>query len=281
MDQALALPFTDTEIRRTLIPDGLSRSDDHRYFWTLDGVIHVPEGAPGVTTVLKQLDKSGAFWMAASRIVAEKAVVNYRRLVEMVEVDGVIAATEWLKSSTKDKSAKAMDLGVRIHKIAEQDARGDGWIDAELREDERGMMAQYLSGFLLKYAPSYEHIEAMVYSERGAYGGTLDAIVTIGGERWLLDYKTSDKPIGKSPTMFPYADVALQLAALAFADFIGRPQDPTRYPIPAIDRYGVVAITPTDCQLIEYSVTEAEYETFLHLRNVHEWVKVRKGAVKR
>jgi hypothetical protein len=121
----------------------------------------------------------------------------------------------------------------------------------------------------------------MVYSIDGRYGGTGDTICMIGGERWLIDYKTSDKPIGKGPTHFPYPDVALQLAALGFADFIGKPQDPTRYPIPAIDRYGVVAITPTDCQLIEYSVTEAEYETFLHLRNVHEWVKVRKGAVKR
>jgi hypothetical protein len=265
---------TQTQVRRTLVPDGLSRSDDHRYFWTVDGVIHVPEGAPGVTTVLKQLDKSGPFWAAASRIVAEKAVNEHQKLVAMIVDDGPIAATDWLKASTRDKSQKAMDLGSAIHKIIETGRE-------DYTDDEAPYMAQYLSGFLLKYAPEVEHVEAMVYSETGYYGGTLDLIATIGGQRWLIDYKTSDKPIGKSPTMFPYADVALQLAALGFADFIGKPQDPTRYPIPHIDRYGVVAITPTDCQLIEYDVTDAERQTFLHLRNIHEWVKTRKGSVKR
>jgi hypothetical protein len=262
------------EIRRTLVPDGLSRSDDHRYFWTIDGVIHVPEGAPGVTTVLKQLDKSGPFWAAASRIVARKAVQDYPNLGRLIIAQGDDYAVDWLAKSTRDKSQKAMDLGVLIHKLIE-----DG--DDDVPDEAAPYMAQFMSGFLLKYNPTHEHVETMVYSEAGAYGGTLDLIATIGGQRWLIDYKTSDKPIGKSPTMFPYADVALQLAGLGFADFIGKPQDSTRYPIPHIDKYGVVAITPNDCQLVEYQVTDAEWQTFLRLRGIHEWVKTRKGQVKR
>jgi hypothetical protein len=274
--EPMASVWDEAEIRRTLIPDGLSRSDDHRYFWTVDGVIHVPEGAPGVTTVLKQLDKSGPFWAAASRIVAEKAVGEHQKLVAMIVDDGPIAATDWLKASTRDKSQKAMDLGSLIHRLIEE-----GTPDPDVPDEAAPYMTMFAVDFLLKYAPTYEHVETMVYSEAGAYGGTLDAICMIGGQRWLIDYKTSDKPIGKSPTMFPYADVALQLAALGFADFIGKPQDPTRYPIPHIDKYGVVAITPNDCQLIEYQVTDAEWQTFLRLRGIHEWVKTRKGAVKR
>jgi hypothetical protein len=267
---------TQTQVRRTLLPDGLSRSDDHRYFWTIDGVTHVPTGAPGVTTVLKQLDKSGPFWAAASRIVAEKAVNEHQKLVAMIVDDGPIAATDWLKASTRDKSQKAMDLGSAIHKLIETEAAA-----TEYSGDQAPYMAQYMAGFLLKYAPQAEYVEAMVYSERNAYGGTLDLIAIIGGQRWLIDYKTSDKPIGRKDRDFPYADVALQLAGLGFADFIGKPGSPYRIDIPHIDRYGVVAITPNDCQLIEYDVTDAEYQTFLHLRNIHEWVTTRKGSVKR
>jgi hypothetical protein len=228
--EPMASVWDEAEIRRTLIPDGLSRSDDHRY----------------------------------------------QKLVAMIVDDGPIAATDWLKASTRDKSQKAMDLGSLIHRLIEE-----GTPDPDVPDEAAPYMTMFAVDFLLKYAPTYEHVETMVYSEAGAYGGTLDAICMIGGQRWLIDYKTSDKPIGKSPTMFPYADVALQLAALGFADFIGKPQDPTRYPIPHIDKYGVVAITPNDCQLVEYQVTDAEWQTFLRLRGIHEWVKTRKGQVKR
>lgn len=254
---------------------GLWRTEDHRYHWVENGVIHMPEGAPGVTTVLKQLDKSGPFWAAASRIVAEKAVVDFDTLATIRERDGVIPATEWLASSTRQKQKTAMDLGVRIHKLIEQGAQSEDWTP-----DAQPYMARYMD-FLLKRNPHLEYIEFMVYSETGRYGGTGDAIWMMGGQRWLIDYKTSDKPIGMGVTQFPYPDVALQLAALARADFIGYPGDARRHPIPEIDKYGVVAITPTECRLIEYDVTPWDYEAFMHLRGIHEWVKTRKGMVKR
>jgi hypothetical protein len=274
--------YDDGDIALTQMEDGLWRTDDHRYHWVENGVIHVPEGAPGVTTVLKQLDKSGPFWAAASRIVAEKAVMDLDMLTTIKDRDGVIPATEWLASSTRQKQKTAMDLGVRIHKLAETDFRGvDEVFVAGIDPDAQPYMAQYLAKFLLKYNPTFEHIEFMVYSIVGKYGGTGDVICMIGGQRWLIDYKTSDKPIGRGPTQFPYSDVALQLAALARADFMGRPGSAERIPIPHIDRYGVVAITPDDCQLIEYDVTDDEFTAFLLLRGIHEWVKTRKGKVKR
>lgn len=259
----------------SIMEDGLWRTDDHRYHWVENGVIHVPEGAPGITTVLKQLDKSGPFWAAASRIVAEKAVMEFDTLATIRERDGAIPATEWLASSTRQKQKTAMDLGVKVHKLIETGADSEDWTP-----DAQPYMARYMD-WLLKRNPHIEYIEFMVYSESGKYGGTGDAIAMIGGQRWLIDYKTSDKPIGRGPTQFPYSDVALQLAALGYADFIGRPGSAVREPIPHIDRYGVVAITPDDCQLIEYDVTDDEYTAFLLLRGIHEWVKTRKGQVKR
>lgn len=262
----------------SIMEDGLWRTDDHRYHWVEGGVIHMPEGAPGVTTVLKQLDKSGPFWAAASRIVAEKAVLDLDTLTTIKDRDGVIPATEWLASSTRQKQKTAMDLGVVIHRLTEYDAKNQ---PMDVPPEASSYMAQYTSKFLLKHAPSFEHIEFMVYSTQGKYGGTGDAICMIGGQRWLIDYKTSDKTIGRGPTQFPYSDVALQLAALGHAEFIGVPGSAERIPIPHIDKYGVVAITPDDCQLIEYNVTDDEFTAFLLLRGIHEWVKTRKGVVKR
>lgn len=263
----------------SIMEDGLFRTDDHRYHWVENGVIHMPEGAPGVTTVLKQLDKSNAFWIAASRIVAEKAVVNIADLNAIIERDGAIPATEWLASTTRQKSKAAMDLGSLVHRIIELDTPEGGKVD-NVPAEALPYMAQFMSGFMLKHAPEFEHIEFMVYSTEGRYGGTGDAICIIGGQRWLIDYKTSDKDIGRGPQQFPYADVALQLAALDGADFMWVPGT-GRVPIPPIEKYGVVAITPNDCQLVEYGVTYRDYEAFMHLRGIHDWVKTRKGSVKR
>lgn len=261
---------------------------------------------PGVTTVLNQLDKSGAFWAAASRIVAEAAVRNHEFVGSMIEREGDIPAIDWLKATTRAKSEKAMDLGTRIHQYAEDKARG---FTPMFADDAAPYVEQYIHGFLERYEPTMEHIEEMVYSERGRYGGTFDVICSmslrdcpaehedgrlLGTCRWLIDYKTSDKPIGMGVTQFPYPDTGLQLAALAWADFIAgegltRSDDhkyrwdgteADKHSIPAIDHFGVVAISPNDCQLIQYDVTEADFQTFLHLRNIHEWVMTRRKEIK-
>jgi hypothetical protein len=100
----------------------------------------------------------------------------------------------------------------------------------------------------------------MVYSHHG-YAGTLDAIVRIAGETWLLDYKTS-KGV--------YPETALQLAAYANADFIGRPGDPIRYGIPVIEQYGVVHIRPEGAELVPMDVGGA-FEAFLAAKRLTDW----------
>ena len=258
--------------------DGLYRTPDHEYIWVEEGV--PAPNVPGVTTVLKQVDKSGAFWAAASRLVAEYAVNNHEFIGSMIERDGSADTARYLAGQSRKRTQKAMATGTDVHNWAEDYAKGQLRMD-EPEDHIKPYLYHFGTGFLEKYSPKFEHIEEMVYSEQGRYGGTLDLIATIDGARWLIDYKTSDKPIGSGPRQFPYTDVGLQLAALGQADFIGRESDPDKHPIPSIDHYGVVAITPDDCQLIEYDVTEAEFQVFLHYRNVHEWATTRKDALKR
>ena len=184
--------------------------------------------------------------------------------------------SKWLDRHRRGTSPRRRwTSGTLIHKIGSRRRRRRG------PTSRRGCARTWRSscpGFLLKYAPSIEYVEVMVYSESRRLWRDPGRHRHHRRERWLIDYKTSDKPIGKSPTMFPYADVALQLAALGFADFIGKPQDPTRYPIPPSTG---TASSPSRRTTASSSSTRSRTrsaQTFLHLRNIHEWVKTQERS---
>jgi hypothetical protein len=136
-------------------------------------------------------------------------------------------------------------------------------------EDE----APFVNAFLAwreSAQPQYRLVEEMVASLKHGYAGTFDAMAVIGGELWLLDYKTSTGT---------YAETGLQLAAYANADFIGKPGDPKRYRIPKPTRYGVVHIRPEGAELVPYSVTDFEWAAFLAFLRGHQWVNGRAKSV--
>ena len=73
------------------------------------------------------------------------------------------------------------------------------------------------------------------------YGGTCDLIAELDGEVWLLDWKTGSSVADPRRDRVPRP--RLQLAAYANAEFIARVNDPTRYPLPADYRYGILHVT--------------------------------------
>src|SRR5690606_38398357 len=114
------------------------------------------------------------------------------------------------------------------------------------------------------------------------YAGTLDAVVhsRVKGNI-LVDWKT-----GKSV----YPDSALQLTALARADVLVSPAG--EKPIPKIDAAGHVHLPPPgpaptsrvrdrgSWSFRPVAMRDIEWETFLHLRQVHDWEKEHsKGAL--
>jgi hypothetical protein len=138
--------------------------------------------------------------------------------------------------------------------------------------------------FLADWSPTFELSEASVYSRRYAYAGTLDAILTLPIERitplvaaalgWsvppeqpfvrlLVDWKTSQRGV--------YSEVALQLAAYRYADFIGLAADGSEHPVPAVD--GALALNLTDegYRPIPVVADEAVWRTFLHAREIFRW----------
>jgi hypothetical protein len=234
----------------TIAQVGLARDEQHNYYLDGEGPI------ASVTTILKVVDKSGPLVGWAKRITAEAAVKHAAELGGWIETFGDDGAVQMLTKAATVIRDKAANAGSEVHGIAEAIARGQ---EITIPEELAPFVASYRK-WLVDFEPEFLAAEEMVYSHHG-YAGTLDAIVRIAGETWLLDYKTS-KGV--------YPETALQLAAYAHADFIGRPGDPVRYALPAIEQYGVVHIRPEGAELVPMDVDGA-FEAFLAAKRLADW----------
>lgn len=240
---------------------GLTRDEKHRYSWN-DG----PK-VPGVTSIIKSLDKSGPLVGWAKRETAACAVRNLPLLETMVRDGGPEAATKWLSTIPDYQRETAADLGTLVHSLAEALNRKQ---EIEVTPETEPFVTSYIRWRAL-YKPVVLNAEFMVYSETHRYGGTADLAATINGEVWLIDIKT-----GKNT----YSETALQLAALFNADFAGRPDDSRKYRIPPATRFGVLHVRPDGCELVPYDVTADEFEAFLACRTLHEWLELRAPYIK-
>lgn len=240
---------------------GLTRDEKHRYSWN-DGA-----KVPGVTTVIKALDKSGPLVGWAKRETAACAVRNLPLLTTMVKDGGPEAAVNWLKSTPDFQRDSAADLGTRVHVLAEALHRKQ---HIEVSEDEAPFVNAYMVWWD-RYKPKVLNAEFMVYSETHRYGGTADLAAVINGETWLIDIKT-----GKGA----YPETGLQLAGLHYADFAGRPLDPKKYAIPKATRFGVLHVRPDGAELIPYDVGPDEFAAFLACRVLTDWLEMRAPVIK-
>ena len=167
---------------------------------------------------------------------------------------------DWPTTIPDYQRDRAADRGTSVHAIAEQIVRGQ---EPEVPPELAGYVDAYRL-FLAEWQPRFVAVEQMVCSLRHGYSGTFDAIAVIDGERWLIAIKTSSST---------YAETALQLAAYAAADFIGRPGDPHRYRVPRVTRFGVIRVTPDRADLVPYAVDRGTLRAFLRTRDVWAWTQ--------
>ena len=73
-------------------------------------------------------------------------------------------------------------------------------------------------------------VEAFLVNETPGYGGTCDLIAELDGEAWLLDWKSAKSVADATGKV--WAEMRLQLAAYANAEFIARVGDPERHALP-------------------------------------------------
>ena len=220
---------------------------------------------PGVTTVTDVLDKP-ALTKWHREQVALAAIANAERLATDRLAGNVDAAVAYLLA-VRTEGTVGRERGSRIHAVLEQVLRRE---PVEVQPADRPAV-EGARAWLDERGVKPIEVEAFLIHETLGYGGTCDLIAEIEGETWLLDWKTSKSvawPDGKV-----YVDLKLQLAAYARAEFIARPADPARHPIPAITRTGIVHVTDAGTRLYPADVTDADWNAFRACLYLHGWKK--------
>jgi hypothetical protein len=245
-------------IARPAVPSvGVHRTPNHQYYFDGRGPW------PGVTTIVKVLE-SPALTNWKREQVARAAVRHATRLVDDASAGNEDAAVAFLLR-TRTPGDDARDRGTRIH-TALQGILERTTPRVEVRDVPavRGARA-----WLNEHKVVPIEIEAFLLNETLGYGGTCDLVAWIGGEVWLLDWKTSGSVADRSGRV--YDDMRLQLAAYSHAEFVAKPADSTRYPMPAITRYGILHVTDAGTRLYAADVTDADWTAFRACLWLHGW----------
>ena len=254
---------------------GVYMNDRHQYWLNGDGPV------PSVTTVLGIMDKPAVGVFKAK----EAARAIYRQWEAGDHILTEELAIPWaLKEADKVRDTAA-SLGSSVHLLAELEGIAlqgseSAYKGFKVSDDTIPYLEAYRS-FLDRYsASSIVSSEHAVWSLQG-YAGTYDLMmelptgVTDGSgyedthHLWLIDIKTSGKG--------PYPEWGLQLAGYRWADYIVLPNDPVLYPMPQIQRAGVLHLRPdlyldTGWRLIEYPITKAlDYRAFLSALELWRW----------
>jgi hypothetical protein len=253
---------------------GAYRTPSHQYFMDGKGPY------PGATGIIKMLDKSDVLVGWAKRVTAEFAVDNLEWVNETHRLVGRQPTVDAIKSKAKAEKDAGMELGRKIHYLIEDVGRGRNPNLEPAHIPYVNAYRRWLTeaGFELK------SLEKMVFNETVGYAGTYDIIAKRDGTWWLIDAKTNKGSTYNGIYTGVYPETALQLAAYARAEFIAEEGKTKRTPLPPIERYAVLHLRPDapykkGYRLIEYSVTDADFDAFCACLALSKWRKQREPKV--
>jgi hypothetical protein len=230
-----------------------SRGSQRYYSWR-------SENYWSVTTILQAVPKPALInW--AKKFTAEYAVEHISALNELIAADPD-GAVDWLKGAAyRDRNRKA-EIGSQIHAASEAYVLGKPFpkwpatIEKQMLAFER---------FLADYEPEFSMTEASVYNRSERYAGTLDGIVTIDGRVLVGDIK-SGKAI--------YPEVALQLAAYRFAEFIGAPDGSEKAMYPTDGAFALhLPAEGGSYDVVDVRADEEVFKAFLYMRESFRWME--------
>jgi hypothetical protein len=242
----------------TTVPGvGVVRTPRHLYYFGGNGPW------PGVTSVTDVLDKP-ALLQWHKKQIAEAALANAERLVKDREDGNDEAAIAFLLKA-RNEGTNGRERGTRLHETLERVLRRE-----DPKIDPRDVAAvQGARLWLNEFKVKPLEVESFLINETLGYGGTCDLVAVIGGEVWLLDWKTSKSvawPDGRV-----YDEFRLQLAAYARAEFIGRVGDSNRYQVPPITRFGIVHVTDGGTRLYPADVSDDDWIAFRACLRLYRW----------
>lgn len=236
----------------------ITRSLDHRY--TFRG-----ETYPGVTGILKIIDKSGPLMGWAARMTAEAAIGLEGGLAPLIATVGREGAVKALTARSAWKNEEARDLGTDVHAMA------DLWITDQPLPDMGDATRKRVEAYGEWWKGSgwtRRTSEALLVNPGLGYGGTLDLLCyDRDGRTVLADIKT-----GKAV----YAETALQLTAYGMATWIEAP-GLGLFEMPAVDRYVVVHVMADTVREVEMTVGSLERDAWRAAMKLSEWRDSTKG----
>jgi hypothetical protein len=207
---------------------------------------------PSVTTCLGAVPKPQLV-DAAGRVAGEYAASNWGQLSCLTPGQRQYR----IATAHKKKWAAKADLGTAIHAACEAWAAGQPFP----RDPDAEPYLDQLTEFLFDLRPVFIENEVTVWSKKHEYAGTADAIIQVKDQLMMIDWKTGAKF---------HAENALQLAALANADVILRP-DGTEDPIPGITELAVVQLHPDSWAMARVRRVTDCFAAFLACRDVIRW----------
>jgi len=212
--------------------------------------------APGVTSIVGMLPKPFLTYWAA-KMTAEAAVDNLDAVAAIAAGDRD-GAVDYLKGAHRRYTKARADVGSKAHDMFERMMRGENVRRVGMDLDP---YKRHFGEFLDRVQPELISAEDVMWSDTHDYAGSSDAVLRIGDETVIVDWKTSKDT---------YPDVALQLSAYANADRI-IDADGESAPMPAITAGAVLHITPERWALKPVNIGPSVFEIFLALRQVFTW----------
>jgi hypothetical protein len=237
----------------------ISRSSDHRY-------TYAGETYPGVTGILRVLDKSDALMAWAARNTAEAALAQLDNLASLRDTVGPEGVVKALTSRSSWKRDEAANLGTQVHELADLVVKSEP--TPPMSEVVRGRVLAYVdwwkaSGWILRLS------EALIVNPTEGYGGTFDLLARDrDGRTVLADIKT-----GKAI----YHEAVLQLAAYGMATYVAPLGSEVAYPMPVPDRYVILHVTLDGVREVEISIGDLERSAFLACSYLAAWRETIKG----
>jgi hypothetical protein len=226
---------------------------------------------PGVTSVIGMLAKPFLQHWAA-KMTAELAVDSWDFVAKMAERDRD-GAISYLSGAARRYTKTRADIGSEAHDLFERMIRGEhvGRVSLDMEPYRR-----HFAEFLDAVNPELVRAEDVAWSDTYGYAGSFDGMLRI----WV-DPKTRKPTPDRSGTPAlvmgdwktgknTYPEVALQMAAYAFADRIISP-DGTSDPMPEFDGGAVLHITADQWAFKPVRIDRDVFEVFLSLRHIFDW----------
>ena len=220
------------------------------------------EEATSVTTFIGDGFPKPRLMGWAGRTVAEYAFDHSSLIAGMVEAAGDdaearAAVVKLIGGAPYRKRNKAGDVGTQVHEWIESLANGD-----PAPTGEPAPHIEHFLRFVDEWHPRFDMAEATVWNRTLGYAGTLDWVAGIPGLGHVL---------GDTKTGGVYPEVALQLAAYRFAEFVLE-DDGIEGPMPQIDCCVVLHLQADGYELIPVQADEAALAGFLHVANTARWI---------